>query len=399
MLYYCSRSSVYESFNKPVPLSPKLIEGFYAATFSGDELTIYASKDGEIYTAKRNSLSDDFTKPTIVTGLAEGRKFAPSISADGNELIVIFDHGEKDIAIHYRKNATGDFIEVSRLSAPGKRELEPGQFSKDGLSFYASYEVKDEDGKSKNADLDRKVVQKIIRFTRRSLADNFTTIEEVPEELNFQMRNHQPTMNKDETIFVVVNSEEDSWGQNELRLVNLNKEVIVEDAVQSRVDTISATGPIICYVMRPEEFAELAKKMVDSFLKTQTETSCCNTPDAEQKIVGCNLCFEEIAETQFIFNDTSIELATSKPIIFPEIISRVKIYPNPFTDILVITLEKNDINSNFELFDISGRKIMTTKLNNSINSVQFNRPGAGIYIYRLTNCKGKVFATGKLIRK
>ena len=62
-------------------------------------------------------------------------------------------------------------------------------------------------------------------------------------------------------------------------------------------------------------------------------------------------------------------------------------------------MDASDINSNFELFDISGRKIMTSKLNNSVNRIQFNKPGADIYIYRLTNSKGKVFAAGKLIRK
>jgi hypothetical protein len=42
---------------------------------------------------------------------------------------------------------------------------------------------------------------------------------------------------------------------------------------------------------------------------------------------------------------------------------------------------------------------MSGKLNNSVNRIQFNKPGGGIYIYQLTNSKGKVFATGKLLRK
>jgi Secretion system C-terminal sorting domain len=93
------------------------------------------------------------------------------------------------------------------------------------------------------------------------------------------------------------------------------------------------------------------------------------------------------------------ESAANKSMVSAEIIAQVKVYPNPFTNNIVVTLEKNDLNSSFELFDISGRKIMTSKLNNSVNRIQFNKPGAGIYIYRITNNKGKVFATGKLIKK
>jgi Secretion system C-terminal sorting domain/WD40-like Beta Propeller Repeat len=370
-LYYCSRSSINENFDKPKPLSQSLSDGFYAATFTVDELTIFASKDGDIYTAKRNSLTDEFKNPAIIKGLAEGRKFAPSISADGNELIVILDISEKDIAVHYRKNASGNFTEVDRFGAPGKTELDPGQFSKDGLSFYASYDVKNMDEKTKKVDLDRKVQQKIIRFTRRSLADNFTTIEEVPDELNFQMLNHQPTMNKEETIFVVVNSEEDSWGKNELRLVNLNKEDIVDSAV----------ALYDCAL-------DIEKIPEDQLILVDTTSFVCG----EEKI-------EIVYEYQHILTDIITEIETSRSINLSEIISQVKVYPNPFTDNIIVTLEKNDINSNFELFDVSGRKIMTSKLNNSVNRIQLNKHGTGIYIYRLTNSKGKVFATGKLVRK
>jgi len=120
------------------------------------------------------------------------------------------------------------------------------------------------------------------------------------------------------------------------------------------------------------------------------------------EITDCRFSFEIITEDQLILSDTIIsvtEPATSKSTTIPEIISHVKVYPNPFINNIVVTLDKNDINSNFELFDISGRKIMTSKLNNSVNRIQFNKPGAGMYIYRLTNSKGKVFAAGKLIRK
>src|SRR4030095_12241934 len=387
MLYYCSRSSVNENFDKPKPLSQSLIDGFYAATFTGDELTIYASKEGEIYTANRNSLNDEFKNPVIVNGLAEGRKFAPAISADGNELIVMLDISDKDMAVHYRKNAAGNFVEVNRLGSPGKTELDPGQFSKDVLTVHASKEIKNTEEKTKKAVFDRKIQQKIVRFTRSSLADNFKTIEEVPEELNFQMRNHQPTMNKDERIFVVVNSEEDSWGRNELRLVNL--ELVKEIPIEDFIVEVHVLDCSVNKVLESEPY-----EFVDSAIKVDTGFEV--YPYIQ--ITECRLSFEIITEDQLIY-DTTTDLATTKSTIAPMIFSQVKVYPNPFTNNIIVILEKNDINSNFELFDISGRKIMTSKLSNSVNRIQLNKPGAGIYIYRLTNNKGKVFATGKLVRK
>jgi len=378
MLYFCSRASIQENFNEPKPLSKSLTDGFYAATFTADELTIYASKEGEVYTAKRKSLNDEFETPVMVKGLAEGRKFAPSISSDENELIVILDISQKDIGVHYRKNAAGKFVEVNRLVAPGKADLDPGQFSKDGLSFYTSYDVKTDE-----KDQDRKVYQKIARFTRNSLADNFKTIEEVPDELNFQMRNHQPTMNKDETIFVVVNSETDSWGQNELRLVNLQKEIVIVETA------------LVCNCIEKVDESE-AYQFADSTIKIEIDTVFEIPPPPPQ--VECRIDCEILSLEELILLDTT-EIITSKPTIFSETISQVKVYPNPFVNNIVITLEKRDINSKFELFDVSGRKVMASNLNNSVNNIHFNKPGAGIYIYRLTNNKGKVFATGKLMKK
>jgi hypothetical protein len=77
----------------------------------------------------------------------------------------------------------------------------------------------------------------------------------------------------------------------------------------------------------------------------------------------------------------------------------VKIYPNPFTNNIVVNLNKNDFSPIFDLYDISGRKVLTTKLNNVTNRIQFNQPGTGVYIYKLTNKTGKVIASGKLVKR
>jgi len=52
-----------------------------------------------------------------------------------------------------------------------------------------------------------------------------------------------------------------------------------------------------------------------------------------------------------------------------------------------------------DLYDISGRKVLTTKLNNVTNRIQFNQPGSGIYIYKLIDKTGKLISSGKLVKK
>jgi hypothetical protein len=383
-VYYCSRNSVNGSFDEPKPLSKNLVDGFYAATFTADELTIYASKDGEIYTAKRNSLNDEFKKPVIVNGLAEGSKFAPSISPDGSELIVFIDISEGDVGVHYRKNEAGNFIEVNRMKGLGETELDPGQFSKDGLSFYASCGLKN-GTKKQDVGSDRKVEQKIIRFIRKALTENFIIVEEVPAELNLEMRNHQPTMNKDETIFVVVSSETDSWGQNELRLVNLQKENSIEDSIVK----VSNDTAIICYIDTTVIFDSIRHlyKYYEYYVFK------------DEIVCAMDTIFCAFGEDQMIMLDPVAELATGKPSAVTEFIPQAKVYPNPFTENIVVTLDKNDINSNFELFDIGGKKILTSRLSNVISRIQFNKPGAGIYVYRITNNIGNVVASGKLVRR
>ena len=367
-LYFCSRNSIEGNFGAPKPLSKNLPDGHYAATLTGDELTIYTSYKGEIYTAKRRSLSDQFGKPIIVEGLEEGRKYAPSVSQDGNELIIIYDATPvddlNDVAIHYRKNASGNFIEFNRLHAPGNIDIDPGQFSKDGLSFYASYEA------AKPADDEsRQYAQKIIRFTRNSLSDNFTTSEEVPG-LNAPMRNHQPTMNEDGSIFIVTNSAADSWEENDLRLINLD----------INIEPIIDYGTCDCEIKIEEEVRQIS------------DTAILFVED-------CDYVMPVVIEEDIISTNDHIESISVAQEIVPESALTVKIYPNPFTNNLIITLTKENLNSTMHLYDISGRKVLTTKLNNVTNRIQFNQPGSGIYIYRLINKTGKLISSGKLVKK
>ena len=380
-LYSCSRNSVAENFGAPKPLSENLPDGYYAATLTADELTIYTTFEGNIYSAKRRALTDQFSEPVKVEGLAEGRKYAPAISQDGNELIIIQDDEESnDVAVHYRKNAGGNFIEVNRMQAPKKVDIDPGQFSKDGLSFYASYETTGQDKSVSSVGEDiQAYTQKIIRFKRNSLTENFTASEEV-KELSSPMRNHQPTMNEDESIFVVTNSAADLWSANELRLISFNKELQEEDDYLVKIDTASINNPFVCYLPLPTNQEALKKLDIEYY-------PLCILDMEFDTTIFIEFCEWSTASIAYLGE------------VLPENSVQVKVYPNPFTNNIVIDLNKNELSPTFDLYDISGRKVLTTKLNNVTNRIQFNQPGTGVYIYKLTNKTGKVIASGKLVKR
>lgn len=367
-LYFCSRNSVSENFNAPKPLSKKIADGYYAATLTDDELTLYCSREGEIFISTRKSLNDEFSAPEQINDFAAGWKFAPAISPDGNEIIVIHSADGDDEAVHYRKKTSGKFEETYRLETPGGEEPDPGQFSKDGLFFYLSFEQKTTAG---TTPVDFQ--QKIIRYKRNSLTESFIYYSEV-NELNNDLRNHQPTMNEDGTIFIVASTTKNLWAENDLRMINMG---------------YYPSSVIKCVEESLEEVDTVFKfSLSDNVFKFQLDTAI--------TLWVCGGSFVEIE--QIVYVDEEI---TEKPSAFDKIDApvQVKIYPNPFTDNLIITLPDKNRDAVFELLDISGKKLMSTKLTSTTNRVQFNKAVTGLLVYRITSLGGQLISTGKLVKK
>ena len=376
-IFFCNRNSLTENFGTPRQLSKQLPDGFYAATLTADELTLYCCNNGEIYKTTRKSLHDDFSKPLKLTDFEDGWKFAPAISSYGNELILVKSKDTKDELVHYRKNPTGIFIEVNSIKAPGDNEPDPGQFSKDGLSFYISFEQKKAD--SAEEDDEHQFKQTIIKYYRNSVTENFIKYDEIPE-LNVDLRNHQPTMNGDETIFIVVNTGKDSWSENDLKFIDVSAEQTPETVDEPKQIIVPDSSfrfsiPDTCLVF-------------SSPFDTTVFVWRCSLGE-----IQCTL-FEEIVLVDSVIS----EQATSKPVIIPDLNPQIKIYPNPFIDNLVITLPNESKNASFELLDISGRKIMSTRLNNGINRIQITIPLSGIFVYRITSDTGNLISSGKLVK-
>lgn len=205
--FISTRKNAVEPFGEAVVLSKKLTDGYYAGSLTADELTLCMVKSGKIYISKRMSRDSEFGEPVLVKNIAEKYHFAPAISPDGDEIIVMLSEGKNRIVKIYKKVAGATYQETGELPIPGTDEPGPGQFSKDGLSYYFSFEN------------DKKKVA-IWRYTRQSTSDRFVDLEELPVKINALQRNFHPTVNADASIILHTTSQNDLWEEDDIVLVN-----------------------------------------------------------------------------------------------------------------------------------------------------------------------------------
>ncbi|MEZ4788336.1 MAG: S8 family serine peptidase [Flavobacterium haoranii] len=71
----------------------------------------------------------------------------------------------------------------------------------------------------------------------------------------------------------------------------------------------------------------------------------------------------------------------------------VKIYPNPFTNVLTIYLSNNNV-EDFSIYNQLGQKIFSTKISSHNNSIDLSNLNSGVYFYEVANQ-----VKGKLIKK
>jgi len=79
-----------------------------------------------------------------------------------------------------------------------------------------------------------------------------------------------------------------------------------------------------------------------------------------------------------------------------EIVSTLKIYPNPATN--KVTLERNDLQkSTLEVIDITGKEVMKQSLNSSSNTVNMEKLPSGTYLFKVFSDEG--VSSHKIIKK
>src|SRR5262249_15180713 len=126
---------------------------------------------------------------------------------DGNEIIIMATVKSADIVKTYKKVGEASFVETGVLPTPQGSDPGPGQFSKDGLSYYFSFETPAQE-------------VSIWRYSRKAMTDRFVDLEELPVKINALQRNFQPTVNADASVMVYTTSQTDKWEEDDLVLVN-----------------------------------------------------------------------------------------------------------------------------------------------------------------------------------
>jgi hypothetical protein len=205
--FISTRKNTSEPFGEPVVLSKKLTDGYYAGSLTADELTLCMVKSGKMYISKRMSTDSEFGEPVLIKGIVEKYHFGPAISPDGTEIIVMLSAGKNKMVKIYKIEGETLYREAGELPIPGTDEPGPGQFSKDGLSYYFSFEN------------DKKEVA-IWRYTRQSTHDKFVDLEELPVKINALKRNFHPTVNADASIIVHTTSQNNLWEEDDIVLVS-----------------------------------------------------------------------------------------------------------------------------------------------------------------------------------
>jgi len=122
-----------------------------------------------------------------------------------------------------------------------------------------------------------------------------------------------------------------------------------------------------------------------------------------------NTTIENIASIYFDFNPPIVtnttqnvmvsELPKTTPTNDLTINQTVKVYPNPFGDFLTIEREllSNEVPT-LSIFDVTGRELKTTKLQNTTQQISTAIFAKGLYFYQVINASGQMIANGKVVK-
>lgn len=351
-LYISTRKSINEPFGKPEILSKKLEDGYYCATLTKDELTICMAKEGDIYIGHRKNITDEFGTPVKITGLDEARYFAPAISPDGNEMIVLRTENGIDVNICLKKSGAYQFEKTGTIVMPDSVDAEPGQFSKDGLSYYTSL-------------VDANGEEKLWKLTRKTLGEPFTDPKELALAFDGHTKISQPTCNEDESIVMCITSPASLWSHDDIVLIN-NKSAAQE----------------------PKRLAAV-KLEVEKPQQAITINHIRNNINAVVKeMIATNEFYKYYSNTATVTSGRTIDIA-----------NRVKVYPTLFTNTIVIDNNMVDIDgATFYLTDVNGKQLLQQRVFGRMVNISINKAMPGNYFYSIISKTGNRIAAGVLTK-
>ena len=348
--FISKRKTLNDPFADPKVLSPNLTDGFYAGTLTADELTLCMVKEGSMYISIRSDKNALFPKPVKLNGATDNYHFGPSISADGKEILVTVTLDGKDRTRIYKRTGTYKVEKIRELALSKDGDAGPGQLSKDGLTYNLSIEINSN--------------EYLWRYSRKTVADDFGDPVELPQPLQGLRNIIQPSVSGDGSVMVFVSSPGNVWEEDDILLVNTAKKFelpkLPDDIVANAASDI-----------KPVQKTNLAQPIdYSSTLKDQ------NTKD---------LANESKANTR---------KAITTAFILP-----LKVYPNPFTNVINVELSSLPADGAlFYIYDESGRLIKQQTINNIRTPIPFNRSLPGSYTYQVTDSKGNLIASGQLIK-
>lgn len=224
------RASVNDPFGKPEVLSKHLTDGYYAGTLTADELTLCMVYAGDMFISIRKSTREEFPEPVKVAGASDHYHFGPAISPDGKEIMVMKTVNGRDRISIYKRIGNYTVKADGELPVP-KGEPCPGQFSKNGLAYYFSIEIGEE--------------EHLWRYSRTSLDHRFVDLQELPVQMKGLKNNLQPSVNSDGSILVFVTSPNELWQTDDILLVNNVKGFNVADQFSNVVSNQNNTMKVM----------------------------------------------------------------------------------------------------------------------------------------------------------
>ncbi|HET6993639.1 MAG TPA: T9SS type A sorting domain-containing protein [Chitinophagaceae bacterium] len=364
-IFISTRKSTDAAFGKPEPLSKNITGGYFAASLTNDELTICMVESGDLYISTRSDRSKEFPEPVKVSGTDGNNHYGPSISFDGKEIISNIEVNGKDRIRIYKRTGTYQVEKVKDIVLPSGQESGPGQLSKDGLSYYFSIATK----KSEH----------LWRYTRKSVADEFGNLTEIPDPRKGLRNMIQPSFNSDGSLMVFVTAAKDLWEYDDILLIGKPKKQIE----LPKIPDVKA----------------LAGNTVKPLQKIQSPKPSLERP-APVDVLEIVEISEEVSEPDPVEADNRRDVFSRKIVSNAEgITDNSVVYPNPFKNYVNIQIKELPANgAMLTLYDLSGKSIRQQKLNNLNTRIFLGQLAAGIYTYRVTDQKGQSIAFGKLVK-
>lgn len=357
--FISTRKSLSEPFGEPKVLSKHLTDGYYAGTLTADELTMCMVMSGDMYISVRKNLNEEFPKPVKITGTGDRYHFGPSISPDGKQIIVTVTTGEKDKPWIYERTGTYSVGASKILPDVPAGEAGPGQFSKDGLYYYLSIETNK--------------TEHLWRYSRASLTDDFSNLEELPEQMKGLKCILQPSLNKDGSVLVFVTAQNNLWDEDDILLVNSVKRNLDLPKPPADVFTSISEDVLVPGKINAPEIRHYADVIVK-----EEEVSAAAPPSAT---VQTNTAAKNVKP---INAGTGVQ---------------AKVYPNPFVSSIRIEINKQpETVALFSLFDISGKQMKTERISSNFTNLSLNNLLPGVYSFTITDSKGQIISAGKLVK-